>query len=194
MENEKIGRAIKMLRTERNLTQKQLADQLGISDKAVSKWERGLGAPEISLICELSDLLGVNIETLLSGHVPRGTFTGGNMKKLKYYICPNCQNITVCTGEAEVSCCGRKLEAQTPVKAADDQKLKVETAEDDWYITSDHPMTKEHYISFVSFAAGDRVQMIKQYPEWNLDLRIQKRGHGMLVWYCVQHGLFYQLL
>lgn len=194
MRNEGIGNVIKVLRIEHKLTQKQLADKLGISDKTVSKWERGLGAPELSLIGELSDLLGVNIGNLLSGDLSRNDFFGGNMKNSKFYICPDCKNITVSTGNVEVFCCGKKLTAQTPVKATDEQKLKVEIVEDEWFITSQHPMTKEHYISFVAFATSDRVQIIKQYPEWDLQLRIQKRGHGMLVWYCTEHGLFYQLL
>ena len=45
-----------------------------------------------------------------------------------------------------------------------------------------------------AFAAGDRVQMIRQYPEWDLSVRIPARGHGVLLWYCTQHGLFSQLL
>lgn len=194
MQNEKIGNVIKTLRIEHKLTQKQLAYRLGISDKAVSKWERGLGAPELSLISDLSDLLEVNISNLLSGDVSYNDSVRGNMRNSKYYICPNCQNITICTGDAKVSCCGKILTAQTPVKATDEQKLKIEITEDDWHVTSRHPMTKEHYISFVAFATGDRIEIIKQYPEWNLELRIQKYGHGMLIWYCVEHGLFYQLL
>ncbi|QRN85745.1 helix-turn-helix domain-containing protein [Clostridia bacterium] len=194
MRNEKIGNVIKTLRIEHNLTQKQLADKLGISDKAVSKWERGLGAPELSLIGELSELLGVNIDNLLAGDLSRNEFVGGNMKNSKYYVCPNCHNITICTGNAEVSCCGKKLVEQTPIKATNEEKLKVEIIEDEWHITSEHPMTKEHYISFVAFATGERIQIIKQYPEWNLEQRIQKYGHGKLIWYCNNHGLFYQLL
>lgn len=194
MQNERIGKVIKVLRTERKLTQKQLADKLGISDKAVSKWERGLGAPELSLIGELSDVLDVSIGNLLSGDLSPNDSFGGNMKNLKYYMCNNCNNFTVSTGNAEISCCGKKLAPQILVKAADEQKLKVEMVEEDWYITSNHPMTKEHHISFVAFATGDRVQIIKQYPEWNFEVRIQKRGHGMLIWYCTEHGLFYQLL
>ncbi|NLB79622.1 MAG: helix-turn-helix transcriptional regulator [Clostridiaceae bacterium] len=194
MQNERIGNVIKTLRIEHKLTQRQLADKLGVSDKAVSKWERGLGAPELSLINELSDLLKVNVGNLLSGDVSHNASVRGNMRDLKYYICPNCKNIIVCMGDAEVSCCGKKLSAQTPVKATDEQKLKVEIIEDDWYITSQHPMTKEHYISFVAFATGDRVQIIKQYPEWDLGPRIQIRGHGMLIWYCTEHVLLYQLV
>jgi hypothetical protein len=116
------------------------------------------------------------------------------MKNSKYYICSNCQNITISTGEAKISCCGKILTPLTPVKAAEEQKLTIDIAEDEWYITSRHTMTKEHYISFVAFAASDRIEIIKQYPEWNLELRIQRRGHGMLIWYSLEHGLLYQLL
>jgi hypothetical protein len=63
----------------------------------------------------------------------------------------------------------------------------------DWYITASHPMNKDHYISFVAFATGDRVQVIKQYPEWDTQVRIPKRGHGLLIWYCTRHGLSYEV-
>lgn len=53
MDNEKTGSLIRRLRRERGLTQQQLAEQLGVSDKAVSKWERGLGGPELGLLRKL---------------------------------------------------------------------------------------------------------------------------------------------
>ncbi len=194
MQNSKVGNIIRTLRQEHNMTQKQLADKMNISDKTVSKWERGLGCPDISLIPELSDLLGVDTQKLLVGDMTPNDFVGGNMKNTKYYVCSICNNISLCSGEAEVSCCGKKLTAQTLKKAGASEKLSIEVIEDDWYITSAHPMTKEHYISFLVFATGDCIQLIKQYPEWNLGARIPKRGHGMLIWYCTEHGLYYQLL
>ena len=194
MQNSKIGSIIRALRLEHNMTQKQLADKMNLSDKTISKWERGLGLPDISLIPELSGLLGIDVMNLLAGDMTPNNFVGGNMKNTKYFVCPTCQNITLCTGEAEVSCCGKKLAAQTLIKAEESEKLSVRVIEDDWYITSEHPMDKDHYISFVALAAGDHIQIIKQYPEWNLNVRIPKRGHGMLVWYSTDYGLRYQLL
>lgn len=194
MQNSKVGSIIRALRLEHHMTQKQLADKMNLSDKTVSKWERGLGMPDISLIPELSGLLGIDIMSLLSGDMTPNDFVGGNMKNTKYFVCPTCQNITLCTGEAEVSCCGKKLEAQTLKKAEEGEKLSVQVVEDDWNISSEHPMDKEHYISFLALASGDRIQIIKQYPEWNLNVRIPKRGHGMLIWYSTDHGLQYQLL
>jgi len=194
MQTINVGNIIRELRTERGMTQKQLADKMNISDKTVSKWERGLGCPDVSLLSELSDLLEVDIGRLLNGDLAPNDFVGGNMKKTKYYVCPMCHNISLCTGEAEVSCCGRKIDQQQMQKAEEKEMLSVEVIEDDWNITVAHPMNKEHYISFVTFATGGHIQIIKQYPEWDMQLRIPKRGHGMLIWYCTRHGLFYQLI
>lgn len=69
MDNQKIGDLIKKLRKEKNLTQKGLADILMVTDKAVSKWERGLGYPEITIIPELANALGITISELLNGSI-----------------------------------------------------------------------------------------------------------------------------
>ncbi|MGE7781547.1 helix-turn-helix domain-containing protein [Peribacillus sp. NPDC097264] len=194
MDSSKVGHLILRLRREKGFTQKELADRMNLSDRTISKWERGQGCPDISLLPELSSLLGVNIEHILEGELASNDFVGGNMKRSNYFVCPSCGNITLSTGNAAVSCCGRKLEALVPKKATEEEKLEVTQVEEDWFISSNHPMTKEHYISFIAFATGDQVQLIKQYPEWGLQTRIPKRKHGMLLWYCTQHGLFYQLI
>ena len=116
------------------------------------------------------------------------------MKNSKYYVCPNCGSITLSTGNASVSCCGRKLSLLNAKKAEKEEQLNVEIIEDDWYISASHPMTKEHYISFVAYATGGRIEILKQYPEWDLQTRIPKRGHGMLLWFDTQKGLMYQLI
>ena len=67
MDTEKIGSLIAKLRKEKGLTQKELANQLHITDRAVSKWERGLGCPDISLLDDLAKILGVSISSLLNG-------------------------------------------------------------------------------------------------------------------------------
>ena len=63
----KMGQFISELRKEKKLTQKDLAEQLGVTDKAVSKWERGLSCPDISLLPKLSHILGVTTSELLNG-------------------------------------------------------------------------------------------------------------------------------
>ena len=102
MDCEKIGALIRTLRREQGMTQRELGEALHISDRTVSKWERGLGCPDVSLLPALSARLGVALEGMLSG--------------------------------------------------------------------------------------------IRTYPEWELQVRIPRRGHGKLLHYCTEHGLFYQLL
>ena len=67
MEQDKIGKFILQLHKEKNMTQKELAEKLGVTDRAVSKWENGRGMPELSLMKSLCDELGVSVNELLSG-------------------------------------------------------------------------------------------------------------------------------
>lgn len=192
MDNVKIGQLIYKLRKEKHLTQLQLADQMGISDKAISKWERGLGCPDVSLLPDLSKIFNVDLEKLLSGELDTNEVLGGDMKKMTFYICPTCGNMITSMTDTAVSCCGKKLSAIQPQKATEDEKLSVEIIEDDFFITSKHQMTREHYIAFVALLTGDSIMLRKQYPEWGLQVRIPIFAHGKLLWYCTQHGLFYQ--
>lgn len=192
MNQSKIGELIRTLRTGQNMTQLQLASKLHISDKAVSKWERGFGCPEVSLLPELAQVLQVDLETLLEGNLPNNQAVAGDLKKMNCYVCPKCGNLLIATGPAQLSCCGQKLPLLIPRKAEEGEKLCVERVENEWYITSEHEMVKEHYISFVAFITGDTLLLRKQYPEWNLQTRIPFFAHGTLLWYCTEHGLFYQ--
>ena len=67
MDNMKTGQLIRDLRKEKGMTQKELADKLHITDRAVSKWERGLCAPEISLLEPLAEALGCSVLDLMAG-------------------------------------------------------------------------------------------------------------------------------
>ena len=67
MEQKKIGSFIAQQRKEKQMTQKQLGEALGVSDKTVSKWECGNGLPDISIIMPLCNLLEINVNELLSG-------------------------------------------------------------------------------------------------------------------------------
>jgi len=69
MDHTKIGQLIRRLRREQGLTQRQLAEEMGISDKTVSKWERGMGCPDLSLLPELSDIFHVGLDQLLTGEL-----------------------------------------------------------------------------------------------------------------------------
>lgn len=194
MDLSKVGNLIRNLRQEKGMTQKQLANIMNITDKTISKWERGLGCPDVTLLPELSSILGVNIEKILLGELSPNEYFGGNMKNIKFYVCPECNNIITSTAAASISCCDRTVAELVPVKADENHTLSLETIEYEWFITSSHPMTKEHYISFVAFVTGDKILMAKQYPEWPIQLRFQKFGHGKLYSYCTEHGLSYQII
>lgn len=194
MDNTKIGRLIYQLRKEKHLTQLQLAEQMHISDKMVSKWERGLGCPEISLLPVLSKILEVDLEKLLSGDLQDNEISGGNLKKMQFYVCTHCGNVMTATAPAKITCCGKKQTPLQPQKATENERLLVEKIENDFYITTPHPMQREHYISFVSLLTSDSLLLRKLYPEWDLQVRIPVFSHGILLWYCNQHGLFYQAI
>lgn len=190
MDCSKVGKLISDLRKEQKMTQKQLADVLNISDKAISKWERGLGCPDVSLWQELSQIFGVNIEKILSGELEPNSKDGGNMKKVKFFVCPSCGNMITSTGEAEVSCCGRKLNALVPQSSDEKHHAHVEIIEEDYYITFSHEMSKEHYLNFVAYVSYDRILLVKLYPEQNAEVRFPKLPGGKLYFGCNQHGLW----
>lgn len=67
MKQKRIGEFISKLRKEKEMTQVELANHLGVTDRAISKWENGRGLPDLSLIRELCDILGISINELLNG-------------------------------------------------------------------------------------------------------------------------------
>jgi len=191
MENTHTGRLIRSLRLEKGFTQKELADRLSVSAGAVSKWERGQGCPDISLLRALSEIFGVNIEPILSGRMDTNEKDGGNMKKVKFYVCPDCGNTLMSTGTGELSCCGRKLAPLMFRKSDEHHGFSKEKAEDDWYITFSHPMDKTHFITFAACVTYDRVLFIKLYPEQNGEVRFPApRGKAVFYFHCNRDGLF----
>ena len=190
MDLSKTGRLIAKLRQEKGLTQKDIAEKLGICAKTVSKWETGHGFPDVSFISELSKIFQVDPSILLEGELPKPKPEVGNMKRTKFYVCEECGNILTGIGNAEIMCCGRKL---LPLKAKESDeahKINIEKIEDDFYITFSHPMTKEHYISFISYVRCDKVFTVKLYPEQSGELRFPQMYGGKMYYYCNKHGLF----
>ena len=190
MNNYVTGGAIRLLREKKGYTQKQLAERLMVSDKAVSKWESGRGLPDISLIEPLAKNLGISVAELLSGECIQNTNRHGNMHKSRFYVCPVCGNVIFAAGEGAFSCCGVQL---PPLEREEDDAEHViltERMEDDFFVSLSHPMEKTHYISFFAYVSADRVQLIKLYPEQNAEARFPARGRGTLYAYCNHHGLF----
>lgn len=186
------GSTIKKLREAGKMTQAQLADRIGVSDKAVSKWETAKGLPDISLLQPLAAALGVSVIELMNGEPIVNRNISSNLIRSRLYVCPICGNVLHSTGDAVVSCCGVTLPALEAEEPDEAHALTVERVEDEHFFTIRHPMTKEHFISFIAFASADRFQLVKLYPEGEAQTRLQLRGRGMVYYYCNHHGLFRQ--
>ena len=190
MDNYVTGAVIKRLRENKKMTQEELAQKIFVTSKAVSKWETGKGFPDVGLLESLGKALDVSVIELLSGEDITNLNKACNMAKGKFYVCPVCGNVIQTTGEAVISCCGitlPPLEAESPDQ---DHELKIETMEDEYFVTINHPMTKEHYISFITAISDNGVQLIKLYPEGEAQARFKISRVRKLYAYCNRHGLF----
>lgn len=134
-------------------------------------------------------MLHVDIEKLLLGDLAINLKNGGNMKKTKFYICPSCGNIITCTGNAEISCCGRRLMCLKELANDHQHQLTIREIDDEYNITFHHDMTKQHYISFLVYVTYNKVLITKLYPEQAAEIRIPKMYGGHFLTYCTKHGL-----
>ena len=184
------GAVIRRLREKKNMTQEELAGKVFVSSKAVSKWETGQGFPDISLIEPLAKALDISVIELLSGEDIRNLNRSSNMSRGKFYVCPVCGNVIQASGEAVVSCCGitlPPLEAEVP---DEDHVISKEIIEDEYYVTVGHPMTKDHYISFLAAVSDQGVQFVKLYPEGACEARFKISCVRKFYAYCNRHGLY----
>ena len=184
------GTVIRELREKSRMTQARLAEQLGVSDKTVSKWETGKGYPDITLLEPIAEVFKISVTELISGNTVHNANVSANMLRSKFYVWPVCGNAIHSMGEAAIHCHGILL---TPLEAepADERhRIFIERVEDEYYVRVDHSMTKEHYISFVAAASSDEMQMVKLYPEGNAEARFKIRGVRRIFYYCNRDGLF----
>ena len=184
------GAAIRRLREEKGLTQAELAERIGVSGKAVSKWETARGLPDIALMEPLAGALGVSVSELLAGEFQVNTNRAGNMLRSKFYVCPVCGNVIHAVGQGSFHCCGVLLPPLEAEEPDEDHGISVEKMEDDWYITMNHPMTKGHHITFFAYVTSDRILLQRTYPEQDCALRFPRMGFGRLYAYCNHHGLY----
>lgn len=184
------GKTMKELREKRGMTQKELADRICVSDKTISKWETGKGLPDIAIIEDLARALGTSVAELLTGELRVNENRSGNMKKMNFYVCPICGNIITSVGEGSFSCCGVTLPRLEAEACEADHQICLEEIEQEYYITLNHPMSKEHYISFLAYVTAESVEIVKLYPEQDVSIRFRKKGHGAFYAYCNRHGLF----
>ena len=184
------GTVIKELREKNNMTQLQLAEKLGVSDKSISKWECFRGYPDISLLESIAKVFKISVTELISGNAIQNANVSANMLRSKFYVCPVCGNVIHSMGEAAIHCHGIQLmplEAEAP---DDHHMISIERIEDEYYVRIDHSMTKEHYISFVAAASSGDMQLVKLYPEGNAEAGFKIQGVKRIFFYCNRDGLF----
>ena len=190
MDNYVTGATIRNLRERKGMTQEALAARIHVSAKAVSKWETGKGFPDISLLEPLAGALDISVIELLSGEDVRNRNRAFNMLRSAWYVCPACGNVICATGEAVISCCGIVLPPLEAERADEDHPYRAEYVEDEIYVSLDHPMTKEHYISFLAAVSDQGVHIVRLYPEGGAEARFKRDRVKMLYACCNRHGLF----
>ncbi len=189
MDNYVTGKIIRELREKQHLTQQELANMLFVSDKTISKWETGRGLPDITLIEPLATALKVSVIELMNGERIINKNKSSNILKSKFYVCPICSNIIHSMGESVHSCCGVNLPQLDAEDENESHKIHTEVIENEIYVFVDHPMTKEHYISFIAYVTRDKVEIAKLYPEQNAEARFFNKGKGIIYIYCNKDGL-----
>ena len=186
------GAAIKALREAAKLTQSQLAERLSVSDKTVSKWETGRSYPDITLLEPIAAALRVSVAELLSGRTVVNTNVSANMRRCHFYVCPLCGNVLHSMGQAAVSCHGVTLPPLEAEEAEGSHAITVEAVEDEYLVTVNHPMTRQHHLLFLAAVSDDRLQLIRLYPEGPAQTRIQHGGVRAVYACCNRDGLFKQ--
>ena len=185
------GAVIKELREKNKMTQLQLAEILGVSDKTVSKWETAKGYPDITLLEPIAEAFKVSVTELISGNTIHNENVSANMLRSKFYVCPLCGNVIHSMGEAAIHCHGIQLSPLDADPTDENHMIFIERVEDEYYLRIDHSMTKEHYISFMAAATSDGIQMVKLYPEGKSEARFKINGVRRIFFYCNRDGLFY---
>ena len=166
MNPEKTGLIIKNARIKKGLTQKQLADAISVTDKAVCKWETGHGCPDITLLSQLSKVLEIDIQSILRGELVKNKSIAGNMNRIKFYRCPTCGNLVTSVKEIEISCCGNKLAFAEAHQSDDDRYVPIIKEFDGQYSVSfNHPMTKDDYIAHIITVQYDKIMVVNLFAE-----------------------------
>ncbi len=184
------GAVIKKLREKNNMTQLQLSEKLGVSDKTISKWETGKGYPDITLLEPIADAFRISVTELISGNPIHNENVSANMLRSKFYICPVCGNVIHSMGEAVMQCHGIQLLPAEESPCDDKHRIFIERSEDEYYVRIDHEMTKSHYISFIAALSSDGIQLKKLYPEGNPEARFKIRGVKRIIFFCNHDGMF----
>jgi len=125
------GTIIKELREKNKMTQLQLAEKLGVSDKTVSKWETAKGYPDITLLEPIAEAFRISVTELISGNTIHNANVSANMLRSKFYVCPVCGNVIHGMGEAAIHCHGMQLMPLEAENADEQHVVFIERVEDE---------------------------------------------------------------
>ncbi len=184
------GAMIRQLREQKNLTQGELAAQLHVSSKAVSKWETGQGLPDISLLEPIARALDISIIELFAGRNVVNQNRASNMLRSEFYVCPVCGNGILSLGQAIVSCCGITLPPLLPEEADSDHAIAISVSDGEYFVSVCHPMHKDHSITCLAAVADNSCQFVKLYPEGSAEAHFRIERVRWIYAYCNRHGLF----
>lgn len=166
MNAEKTGKLIHDIRIKKGMTQKELAAAINVTDKAICKWEKGHGCPDITLLSQLSKVLEIDIQSILQGRLIKNRSVGSNMNYLKFYRCRTCGNLVTSIKDIEISCCGNILNPVSS-KVSEEEKYRPIIREFDgqYSVSFNHPMTKDDYISNVIVVQYNQIMSINLFAE-----------------------------
>lgn len=173
------------------MTQRELAERLMISDKTVSKWERAKGYPDISLLEPLAKVFHISVSELLAGQIQTNRNPSANILNSVFYVCPVCGNTIHAMGELALSCHGVPLLKEVAESSDESHKVLIERSEDEYFIQIDHPMTKQHHLTFIAAMAYDGLQLKKLYPQQAAQARFRINGVKRIYCHCNIDGLYY---
>jgi len=184
------GSMIRRLREAKGLTQEELAARLHVTSKAVSKWETAQGFPDISLLESIAKALEISIIELFSGESITNRNRASNLLRSVLYVCPVCGNGILSFGQAVVSCCGITLPPLQPEEPDDAHAIQLSYSDSEYYVTIDHPMEKDHFITCIAAVSDNTLQLVKTFPEGNAEARFRPQRIRWIYAYCNRHGLF----
>ena len=153
-----------------------------------------MGCADLTYWPELSEILGVDVIQMMEGEITENGPDSGKMERIKFYVCPACGNILTSTGSASIYCCGRKLEVLDWKENEETPAVTVQESDSDYFVTVEHPMEKDHFLSFAACVKNDQMILKRLYPEQSPQFRIPRIKRGTLYLYCVKHGLSFHKL
>ena len=113
--------------------------------------------PDITLLEPIAGIFHISVTELIWGNAVRNANVSSNMLRSSFYVCPVCGNVIHGMGQAVITCHGIDLKPEEAEQTDEDHKIFVERIEDEYFVSIEHEMTKQHHISFIAALSSDRL-------------------------------------